>query len=134
MTLTVSDGLHEVEHAVFIRILNRLPKQVFEDSLETFTLTPIEMPEVFIDSDGMIVEYNWQFEGGVNLEGGGMTLTSDFSSTDSGLSNHLVGWREPGMKTVTLEVTDDDGNSSFATIVVNVLNQRPVAVFSRPSD
>ena len=26
LTLTVSDGLHEVEHTVFIRILNRLPK------------------------------------------------------------------------------------------------------------
>ncbi len=134
LTLTVSDGLHEVEHTIFIRILNRLPKLVFDDSLETFTLTPIEMPEIFTDSDGMIVEYNWQFEGGVNLDGGGMTLTSDFSSTESSLSNPLVGWREPGPKTVTLEVTDDDGNSSLTTIVVNVLNQRPVAVFSRPSD
>ena len=38
------------------------------------------------------------------------------------------------MKTVTLEVTDDDGNVSSTSIMVRVLNQRPVAVFDSPSD
>jgi len=38
------------------------------------------------------------------------------------------------MKTVTLEVTDDDGNTSATIIMIRVLNQRPVAVFDRPSD
>ncbi|MEO2178968.1 MAG: PKD domain-containing protein, partial [Candidatus Poseidoniia archaeon] len=43
-------------------------------------------------------------------------------------------WLEPGMKNVTLEVTDDDGNTSVALFQVQVLNQRPVAVFARPQD
>ena len=92
------------------------------------------MPTIFEDSDGMIVEYNWFFEGGVNMGGSGMTLTSDFSATESILQNPVVGWLEPGLKNVTLEVTDDDGNSSTALLVVQVFNQRPVAVFSRPAD
>jgi len=92
------------------------------------------MPTVFEDSDGMIVDYNWYFEGGVNIDGSGMALTSDFSATESMLQNPVVGWLEPGLKNVTLEVTDDDGNSSTATLQVQVFNQRPVAVFSRPAD
>jgi len=134
LTLTVDDGLHQVEHSIYIKVLNRLPEQIFDEPLQTSTLTPLTMPTIFEDSDGMIVEYNWFFEGGVNMDGSGMTLTSDFSSTESMLQNPVVGWLEPGIKNVTLEVTDDDGNSSTALLVVQVFNQRPVAVFSRPSD
>jgi len=134
LTLTVDDGLHSVEHSIYIKVLNRLPKQIFDEPLQTDTLTPLTMPTVFEDSDGMIVEYYWFFEGGVNLDGSGMTLTSDFSSTESIEQNPQVGWLEPGMKNVTLEVTDDDGNTSVAILQVQVLNQRPVAVFARPLD
>jgi len=134
LILTVDDGNHIVEHSLYIKVLNRLPKQVFDEPLQTYTLTPLTMPTVFEDSDGMIVEYNWYFEGGVNLGGSGMSLTSNFSDTESVLQNPSVGWLEPGMKNVTIEVTDDDGNSSIATLRVQVLNQRPVAVFSRPAD
>ncbi len=134
LTLTVDDGIHQVEHSIYIKVLNRLPEQIFDDPLQTSTLTPLVMPTIFEDSDGMIVEYNWFFEGGVNMGGSGMTLTSDFSATESILQNPVVGWLEPGLKNVTLEVTDDDGNSSTALLVVQVFNQRPVAVFSRPAD
>ena len=134
LILTVDDGLHEVEHSIYIKVLNRLPEQIFDEPLQTSTLTPLTMPTVFEDSDGMIVDYNWYFEGGVNIDGSGMTLTSDFSATESMLQNPVVGWLEPGLKNVTLEVTDDDGNSSTATLQVQVFNQRPVAVFSRPAD
>ena len=134
LVLTVDDGNHIVEHSLYIRVLNRLPKQIFDEPLQTYTLTPLTMPTVFEDSDGMIVEYFWYFEGGVNLGGSGMSLTSNFSETESILQNPSVGWLEPGMKNVTIEVTDDDGNSSFSILQVQVLNQRPVAVFSRPVD
>jgi PKD repeat protein len=63
-----------------------------------------------------------------------MTLTSDFSVTESLESNPIIGWKEPGMKNISLEVTDDDGNTSTTTIQVLVVNQRPVAVFARPVD
>ena len=63
-----------------------------------------------------------------------MTLTSDFSVTESLESNPIIGWKEPGMKNISLEVTDDDGNTSTTTIQVLVVNQRPVAVFARPFD
>ena len=134
LTLTVDDGLHEVEHAIYIKVLNRLPEQIFDEPLQTSTLTPLTMPTVFEDSDGMIVEYHWYFEGGVNMDGSGMTLTSDYSFTESMLQNPVVGWLEPGLKNVTLQVTDDDGNASTTVLQVQVFNQRPVAVFSRPSD
>jgi len=134
LTLTVDDGLHEVEHAIYIKVLNRLPEQIYDEPLQTSTLTPLTMPTVFEDSDGMIVEYHWYFEGGVNMDGSGMTLTSDYSFTESMLQNPVVGWIEPGLKNVTLQVTDDDGNSSTTLLRVQVFNQRPVAVFSRPSD
>ena len=134
LILTVDDGIHIVEHSIYIKVLNRLPKQIFDEPLQTYTLTPLIMPTVFEDSDGMIVEYSWFFEGGVNLDGSGMALTSDFSSTESILQNPSAGWLEPGMKNVTLEVTDDDGNTSMALLQVQVFNQRPVAVFARPQD
>ena len=61
-------------------------------------------------------------------------MTSDFSVTESLERNPIIGWKEPGMKNVSLEVTDDDGNTSTTNIQVLVVNQRPVAVFARPSD
>jgi FOG: PKD repeat len=134
LSLLVSDGIHDVEHTIFIKILNRVPQQIYDSQLQTYTLTPLTLPSVFIDSDGMIVDYDWSFEEGVNLDGGGMTMTSDYSQTSSDEANPTVGWLTPGMKNISLTVTDDDGNSTFAILQVNVINQRPVAVFSRPAD
>jgi PKD repeat protein len=76
----------------------------------------------------------WIFEEGVNTDGSGMTITSDYSVTESVEQNPIIGWKEPGLKNVTLEVTDDDGNTSVASLQVLVINQRPVAVFPRPID
>jgi PKD repeat protein len=134
LTLTIDDGNQFVDYSIYIRVLNRVPEQIFDDTLQTFTLTPIEIPTIFEDQDGFIVEYRWTFEEGVNIEGSGMTLTSDFSVTESLESNPIIGWKEPGMKNISLEVTDDDGNTSTTTIQVLVVNQRPVAVFARPVD
>ena len=92
------------------------------------------MPTIFIDNDGIIIEYRWSFEGGVNLSQSGISLTSDFSSTNSILPNPQVSWLEPGLKNITLEVIDDDGNASVSYFQVEVNNQRPVPVFNRPSD
>ena len=134
LTLTIDDGNQFIDYSIYIRVLNRVPEQIFQQNLQTFTLTPLEMPLVFEDQDGFIVEYRWIFEEGVNTDGSGMTLTSDFTITESVEMNPIVGWKDPGMKNVTIEVTDDDGNTSIANLQILVINQRPVAIFSRPSD
>ena len=134
LTLTVFDGKHYAEYSLQVNIINRIPRQIFEGELQTDTLTPLEMPEIFIDDDGIIVEYEWIFQEGVNISDSGVTLTSDFSETKSVKSNPKVSWLEPGIKNISLQVTDDDGNFTIAHFTVEVNNQRPVAIFNRPSD
>ena len=134
LELLVSDGHQTSQETVMVRVLNREPSQIFSGNLEALAITPLAMPEVFEDEDGIIVEYRWTFEGGVNLEGHGVSLASDFSETSSVEASPIVSWKEPGMKNVSLEVVDDDGNSSIAYLEVEILNQRPVALFERPSD
>jgi len=134
VTLTVSDGTHVVENQIYVRILNRVPRQIFDGELQTFTLTPLSLPDVFTDDDGHIINYKWTFEEGVNAAGTKMNLTSDFLIIESNSQNPSVGWKTPGLKNITIEVTDDDGNMSLAIISVTVLNQRPVAIFARPAD
>ena len=134
LELFVSDGFQSSQKTVLVKVLNREPNQVFSEELEAFAVTPLIMPEVFLDEDGIIVEYRWTFDEGVNLDGEGVSLASEFSETSSFESNPIVSWREPGQKNVTLEVVDDDGNFSVAHLSVNILNQRPVALFERPLD
>jgi len=87
-----------------------VPSQIFDENLTSYAVTPIRMPDVFEDEDGMIVEYRWSFSEGVNLDGEGVSLTSDFTEKTSFESNPFVTWKEPGTKNVTLEVVDDDGS------------------------
>jgi len=134
MSLGVSDGEQYSEISISVRVMNRVPLKVFSGELSTYTLTPLQMPEIFSDSDGEIVSYNWIFDEGVNLDGGGVSITSDFSEAASALESPAVAWRTPGIKNVTLEVIDDDGNATAAQMQVEVRNQHPVAVFNRPDD
>lgn len=134
LEMFVSDGKQSSQKTILVRVMNREPSQIFSEKLEVFSITPITMPDIFEDNDGTIVEYKWTFEGGVYFGEEGVSLASDFSLTSSFESKPVVSWKSPGMKNVTLEVTDDDGNSSTAIILVEVLNQRPVALFERPID
>ena len=93
------------------------------------------MPDIFTDDDGNIVTYEWNFADGVNLEGGITDQGDDFVQTSSDLPYPKPSWNTPGLKSVTLKVTDDDGSESSAQLFVNVLNQIPVADFTvRTSD
>ena len=132
--LSVSDGTQTSQKTLVVKVLNRVPRQIFSESLQTYAITPMALPDVFVDDDGIIVEYRWSFDEGVNIGGGVISMTSDFSETNSFEESPIVGWRDPGIKNLTLEVTDDDGNSSIANLEVEVLNQRPVAIFERPMD
>ena len=134
LELLVSDGRQSAQKSLLVTVLNRAPYQIFSEDLEAFAVTPLKMPDVFEDEDGVISEYRWTFEGGVNVGGVSVSLASDFTETSSIESNPIVSWREPGVKNATLEVVDDDGNTSIAYLEIEVLNQRPVALFERPYD
>jgi len=134
LTLTVDDGTHIGNISITVMVYNRVPRQVFFQPMTAYTLTPLPMPDVFTDDDGIIVATLWQFDEGVNLAGGIVTMSSDFSVNFSADPNPTPAWRTPGVKNVTIIATDDAGNSSIAILTVTVLNQRPVAIFERPSD
>ena len=132
--LSVSDGVQASQKELLVNVMNRVPRQVFSGGLQAYAVTPLSLPDVFVDDDGLIVEFRWTFDEGVSVGEEFISLASDFSQTNSFEENPVVGWKEPGIKNITLEVTDDDGNSSIAHLEVEVLNQRPVAIFERPMD
>ena len=134
LTLHVDDGTHVANMSVTILIMNRVPRQTWFASLQTSTLTPLSLPSVFTDDDGTIVATDWWFDENVNLDGGIVTLSSPFMDNHSNDANPLVAWRTPGWKNITVFATDDAGNTSVAVLHVEVLNQRPVAIFPRPDD
>ena len=129
LTLTVSDGVNSAMKIIQIFVNNRAPGQIFSDVIITETFTATMMPDVFEDDDGELVGWNWDFEEGVNLDGGIVDRTNlfvDFMSVDQ---NPMVAWSTPGVKYVNLTVTDNDGAIANAQIMVQVLNQHPVADF-----
>ena len=132
--LTVSDGTYTGELSLQVKVLNRAPRQIYFDGLQAYAVTPLRLPEIFLDDDGIIVEHRWTFDEGVNIGGGVISISSDFSETDSLIDRPVVAWREPGLKIATIEVTDDDGNTTLSELEILVLNQRPVALFERPND
>jgi len=134
LTLTISDGIHTVNTTIDIIVRNRHPRQLWSDDLETMTLTPLPMPEVFTDDDGTIANLSWTFDEPVNIDGGKITSASGFTTTQTDLMAPTPAWSTFGWKWVNVTATDDDGNTSVASLRVHVLNQRPVALFSRPVD
>ena len=85
------------------------------------------MPDVFTDDDGENLSLGWVFEGGVNLDGVEVDREDDFSSTASAAMYPAPAWNTPGLKNITVTVTDEDGGISIAELRVNVINQLPVA-------
>jgi len=134
LTLYVDDGTHVANVSVTILIMNRVPRQIWFADLQTSTLTPLNLPSVFTDDDGAIVVTDWWFDENVNFDGGIVTMSSPFVENRSQDQNPLVAWATPGWKNVSVYATDDAGNVSWAVLHVEVLNQRPVAIFPRPGD
>ena len=129
LTLSVFDGLNTGVTSITVFVNNRVPYQIFSDNLTTYTYTSVPMPDVFTDDDGTIISYEWSFPEGVNLNGGTSDQEDDFLQTSSTNTYPTPSWDLPGIKTVLLTVTDDDGSQSTAQLFVNVLNQVPVADF-----
>ena len=129
MTLLVSDGVNIASKTIEISVNNRIPTQIFVSTIVTETFTPTILPDVFEDQDGDLVGWNWVFEEGVNLGGVSVDRTDLFTETLSTEKNPTVAWSIPGLKTVNITVTDNDGAIAIAILSVQVLNQLPVAQF-----
>ena len=130
LTLSVFDGFNTGQKTIEVYVNNRVPYQIFAENLTTYTYTSLIMPDIFTDDDGTISQYDWSFSGGVNLDGGITDQNDDFLQTTSNIAYPTPSWNTPGLKTVTLTVTDDDGSQSSAQLFVNVLNQLPIADFT----
>jgi len=131
LNLTVNDGANSASIEINIIVMNRVPRQIFSDDFITDTLTPLQMPNVFVDDDGQLQSMEWQFFGMTNLDGDGITIDSDFSDSQTVVYEDvselpIPTWKEPGNWTVIVTATDDDGNQSVATFNVWVRNQAPV--------
>ena len=133
MILTIFDGIYTVNKTINIIVRNRHPRQIWNESLVTYTLTPLPMPLIFVDDDGAIQSFDWTFDEAVNIDGGRITLASGFTVTETDQMMPTPAWNNPGWKTINVTATDDDGNMTTASILVQVLNQRPVALFERPT-
>jgi PKD repeat protein len=127
LTLSVSDGINVGQKTIEVIVNNRQPYQIFSDILNTYTYTPLLMPDVFTDDDGENLSLTWTFVDGVNLDGVEVDRTDDFSSTSSVAFYPAPAWNTPGTKNITVTVTDEDGAVSIAELRVNVINQLPVA-------
>ena len=114
---------------ITVHINNRIPVQVFAETLTTMTYTSLVLPDVYVDDDGEILTYAWSFPDGVRVGTGTPTRNDDFSTISSSAENPIVAWDVPGNKTLSLTVTDDDGSQATAILNVVVLNQMPVAAF-----
>ena len=129
LTLTVEDGVNSASKSIEIIVNNRAPGQIFTKMIVTETFTPTMLPDIFEDVDGEVVAWNWAFEEAVNLDGGIVDRTDLFVDLLSNEQNPMVAWSTPGIKSVNITVTDNDGAQSNAQIMVQVLNQLPVAQF-----
>ena len=129
LVLNVSDGINTGTKEVLVTINNRIPVQVFSDNLVTQTYTSLVMPDVFEDTDGELVAYEWLFADGVRLGSGVPARGDDFSTVSGSSANPILAWDTPGNKSVTLTVTDDDGSQRTAVLNVVVMNQLPFAAF-----
>jgi PKD repeat protein len=130
LTLTVDDGVNTASKIIQIFVNNRAPGQINSDVIITETFTATMLPDVFEDEDGVLVEWNWNFDEGVNLDGGIVDRTDLFVEMMSANQNPMAAWSTPGVKLVNITVMDNDGATASAQMMVQVLNQLPVAQFT----
>ena len=101
-------------------ILNRPPVASFTQSAESvFTGEPITFnANNSYDPDGCIISYFWDFGNGASASG----IFVNYS------------YAEDGTYTVTLAVTDDDGEYSVAYSIITARNRPPVASFTESEE
>ncbi|MBO0593404.1 Ig-like domain-containing protein [Cellulophaga sp. E16_2] len=80
------------------------------------------------DSDGEIIQYQWNFG---DLASG---TDNEYIGYNSGESNILHTFNSPGIYTITLIVTDNDGGTDTSTITITVEEPIPTAIFSSENE
>jgi len=117
VTLTVTDDDSSTDRtSSIITVLNRGPVALFTYSPDTVYTdeTVIFDGSDSYDSDGVIINYFWDFGDG---------------TSDTGvITSHS--YADNGVYTVTLTVTDDDGTVRSTSAIETVLNRPPVASFT----
>ena len=80
---------------ILVHINNRIPVQVFAETLTTMTYTSLVLPDVFVDDDGEILTYAWSFTDGVQIGTGAPTRNDDFTTVSGSAENPIVAWDVP---------------------------------------
>ncbi|MGB1233779.1 MAG: hypothetical protein ACPHF0_06395, partial [Poseidonia sp.] len=81
---------------LLVQINNRVPVQIYAETLTTMTYTSLVLPDVFVDDDGELLTYAWSFPDGVRVGTGAPTRNDDFSTVSSSATNPIVAWDVPG--------------------------------------
>ena len=105
LTLSVSDGINVGTKVILVHINNRVPVQIYAETMTTMTYTSLVLPDVFVDDDGEILTYDWSFPDGVRVGTGTPTRNDDFSTVSSSAANPIVAWDVPGKQN---RLTDRD--------------------------
>jgi PKD repeat protein len=116
VTLKVTDSIGEVdEDSLTVLVLNREPLASFSWlPVEPTVLDEIEFNDTSMDLDGYVTSWFWDF-------GDGETSFHE---------DPIHQYGDKGVYTVTLVVTDDDGESGSASTEVSVVNVGPSAGFT----
>ena len=118
VSLTVIDNDEATNSAYVTKlVVNSLPVAFFTVRIEmanTEKIISLDASESY-DPDGTIVNYTWDFDDGTTATG----ITTEHT------------YHEKGTYTVTLTVTDNDGEKDTVSAPIRiVLNQSPVALFT----
>ena len=101
----LSDGLFSVEFTYTLKIINEQPVALIETNVTNGTAPlTVSFSGRGVDYDGVITSYHWDFDDGT---------TSDEQNISHTFS-------KPGIYTVTLRVTDDNGDIGVDTIEIKV--------------
>ncbi|GAI46485.1 unnamed protein product, partial [marine sediment metagenome] len=116
VTLRVTDSIGETDtDTLIVTVGNKPPNPSFTYSPEGPTIRDtVHFYDTSVDPDGTIVSWYWNF-------GDGYTSTIKDPTHD---------YPDKGSYTVTLTVTDNDGNSDSITKILTVINLAPKADFT----
>ncbi|QXP52983.1 PKD domain-containing protein [Cellulophaga sp. HaHa_2_1] len=126
-TVTAEDGTTQVYTVTVNLAINNLPSSIPTIRSRDNTAAPEDVLFTGVsstDSDGEIIQYQWNFG---DLASG---TDNDYIGYTSVESNVLHTFNSPGMYTITLIVTDNDGGTDTSTITITVEEPIPTATFT----